>query len=438
MRKRFAWMGGLAVGLLGFAQNVFADAAAAAAPTIDKGDTAWMIVATALVLLMTPGLALFYGGMVRSKNILSTMMHSFILMGIISITWSMWGYSNAFGHDIKGLCGGWDFIFLKGVGEAPGAAAATIPHSIFMLFQMMFAIITVALITGSIAERVKFGAMVLFSILWATVIYNPLAHWVWGGGWLMTLGALDFAGGTVVHISSGVSALAFALVLGKRKAFQKEPIVPNNLPLTVLGAGLLWFGWYGFNAGSALNTSGLSCNAFLVTHLAAAAGTLGWAIGEKLARGKASVLGAASGCVAGLVAITPASGFVSAMPAILLGFVAGWLCFYSVQLKNKLGYDDALDVFGVHGVGGTWGAIATGLFASKVVNPAGADGLFYGGGVTLLTKQFIAIGATMALAFIGTLIICKIVDVVIGLRVSESAEEEGLDISQHGEEAYNL
>lgn len=435
MRKRFAWISSLVVGWLGVAQTVLAQEAAAG-PTMDKGDTAWMIAATALVLLMTPGLALFYGGMVRSKNILSTMMHSFILMGIISVEWALWGYTTAFGADIKGLVGNCDFLFLKGC--MPGDVQGTIPRSIFMLFQMMFAIITPALITGAIAERVKFGATVLFMLLWATVIYNPLAHWVWGGGWLMTLGALDFAGGTVVHISSGVSALAFAIVLGRRKSFRKEPIVPNNLPLTVLGAGLLWFGWYGFNAGSALATDGLACNAFLVTHLAAATGTLGWAIGEKLARGKSSVLGAVSGAVAGLVAITPASGFVSAMPAILIGFVAGWLCFYAVQLKNKFGYDDALDVFGVHGVGGTWGAIATGLFACKAINPLGADGLFYGGGTTLLMKQFIAIGATYALAFFGTLIICKIVDVVIGLRVTDSEEEEGLDISQHGEEAYGF
>lgn len=428
--KKLAIIGALTLGMLGMAQNVFAEDA------INWVDNTWILVCTALVLLMTPGLAFFYGGMVRKKNVLSTLMHSVICIAVISVTWVLWGYSTAFGTDIGGLMGGGDFLFLKNVGmDEPNG---TISHMTFMLFQMMFAIITAALITGAIAERVKFGAMVLFVILWGTFIYNPLAHWVWGGGWIGALGALDFAGGTVVHISSGVSALAFAIILGKRKSFKKEPIMPNNLSMTVLGAGILWFGWFGFNAGSELAMDGIATNAFLVTHLAAATGILGWCVGEKLARGKASVLGAATGAVAGLVAITPASGFVSGIASIIIGFVAGWLCFYGCQLKSKFGYDDALDVFGVHGVGGTWGAIATGLFASTAINSGGADGLFYGGGVTLLVKQFIAIGATIAFAFIGSIIILKIVQAIMGLRVSDSEEDEGLDISQHGEEGYSI
>jgi len=431
MIKKLSTIAILALGMLGMAQNAFAQEAA-----INWGDNTWILVCSAFVLLMTPGLAFFYGGMVRKRNVLSTLMHSVICIGVISVTWVLWGYSTAFGTDIGGLMGGSDFLFLKAVGmdEANGS----ISHMTFMIFQMMFAIITAALITGAIAERVKFGAMVLFVVLWGTFVYNPLCHWVWGGGWIGTLGALDFAGGTVVHISAGISALVFAIVLGKRKSFGKEPILPNNLSMTVLGAGILWFGWFGFNAGSELAMDGIATNAFLVTHLAAATGILGWCIGEKLARGKASVLGAASGAVAGLVAITPASGFVGGMSSLIIGFVAGWLCFYGVQLKNKFGYDDALDVFGVHAVGGIWGALATGLFASTAINSGGADGLFYGGGVALLIKQVIAIGATIAFAFIGTFIILKVVQAIMGLRVSESEEEEGLDISQHGEEGYTL
>lgn len=419
-------------GVLVTAPAVFAQEEAA----VNWVDNTWIIVCSALVLLMTPGLAFFYGGMVRKKNVLSTLMHSVICMGVISVLWVLFGYSTAFGTDIGGLMGGFDFAFLKNVGMAE--PNGSIAHMTFMIFQMMFAIITAALITGAIAERVKFGAMVLFVALWGILIYNPLCHWVWGGGWIGTLGALDFAGGTVVHISSGVSALVFALVLGKRKAFGKEPILPNNLSMTVFGAGVLWFGWFGFNAGSELAMDGLATNAFLVTHLAAAAGILGWCVIEKLGRGKSSVLGAASGAVAGLVAITPASGFVGAMPSIIIGFLAGVFCYYGVQLKSKMGYDDALDVFGVHGIGGTWGAIATGLFASTAVNSGGADGLFFGGGVSLLIKQIIAVGATVVFAMVGTFIILKVVQAILGLRVSESEEDEGLDISQHGEEGYTL
>lgn len=432
MKKKLSILLGSVLGLFGMAQAAFAEEAAA----INWVDNTWIIVCCALVLLMTPGLAFFYGGMVRKKNVLSTLMHSVICMGVVSVLWVVFGYSTAFGTDIGGLLGGTDFFFLKNVGAEE--ANGSISHMTFMIFQMMFAIITVALITGAIAERVKFGAMVLFVVLWASLIYNPLCHWVWGGGWIGSLGALDFAGGTVVHISSGVSALVFALVLGKRRSFGKAPILPNNLSMTVLGAGLLWFGWFGFNAGSELAMDGIAVNAFLVTHLAAAAGILGWCIAEKLGRGKASVLGAASGAVAGLVAITPAAGFVSAMPSIIIGLVAGIVCYFGVQLKGRLGYDDALDVFGVHGVGGTWGALATGLFASTAVNSGGADGLFYGGGIGLMIKQIIAVGGTVLFAVVGTFIILKVVQAIMGLRVTESEEEEGLDISQHGEEGYTL
>lgn len=432
MKKRLSIIAGAVLGLFGMAQAAFAEGE----PAVNWGDNTWIILCSALVLLMTPALGFFYGGMVRKRNVLSTLMHSLICMGIVSVLWVLFGYSTAFGTDVSGLFGGCDFLFLKGVGA--DTAKGTISHMTFMIFQMMFAIITVALITGAIAERVKFGAMVLFVILWASLIYSPLCHWVWGGGWIGKLGALDFAGGTVVHISSGISALVFALVLGKRKSFGKEPILPNNLSMTVLGAGILWFGWFGFNAGSELAMDGVATNAFLVTHLAAAAGVLGWCAIEKLGRGKSSVLGAASGAVAGLVAITPASGFVTAMPALLIGLVAGMICYFGVQLKSKFGYDDALDVFGVHGVGGTWGAIATGLFASKAVNSIGADGLFYGGGTTLLVKQVIAVGGTILFALVGTFIILKVVQAIMGLRVSESEEDDGLDISQHGEEGYSI
>lgn len=432
MRKKLSILFGSVLGLLGMASAGFAEEAA----TINWADNTWIIMCSALVLLMIPGLGFFYAGMVRKKNVLSTLMHSLICMGVVSILWVLYGYSTAFGTDISGLFGGCDFLMFKGVGAEE--ANGSISHMTFAIFQMMFAIITAALITGAIAERVKFGAMVLFVALWATLIYNPLCHWVWGGGWIGDLGALDFAGGTVVHISSGISALVFALVLGKRKSIGKEPILPNNLSMTVLGAGLLWFGWFGFNAGSELAMDGVATNAFLVTHMAASAGILGWCLLEKLGRGKSSVLGGASGAVAGLVAITPASGFVGVMPAIIIGLVAGGVCYYGVQLKSKMGYDDALDVFGVHAVGGTWGALATGLFASTAVNSGGADGLFYGGGVALLIKQVIAIGATVLFAGIGTFIILKVVQAIMGLRVSESEEEEGLDISQHGEEGYTL
>ncbi len=407
---------------------------------IDKGDTAWVLVCTALVLLMTvPGLALFYGGMVRQKNVLATLLQSFVVLCLISVQWVLFGYSLAFGPDKGGLIGGLEWAGLRGVGAAPNATyAATIPHQAFMLFQMMFACITPALITGAFAERKKFSAFVLFTLLWATFVYDPLAHWVWGdGGFLRRLGALDFAGGTVVHISSGVSALVCAIVIGKRKGYGQKPMPPHNLPLTVLGAGLLWFGWFGFNAGSALAADGLAASAFLTTNTAAATAALAWMASEWLSRGKPTALGTASGAVAGLVAVTPACGFVTPLAAIAIGAVAGALCFAACNLKTRLGYDDSLDVVGVHGVGGTWGAIATGLFAWKAVNAAGADGLFHGNPRQLLI-QLAAIGVTMVLAVVVTFVILKIVDAVLGLRVAADDELSGLDLTQHAESAYAL
>ena len=410
------------------------------APKIDSGDTAWVLVSSALVLVMTaPGLALFYGGMVRQKNALGTLMQSFIILALISVQWVLWGYSLAFGPDKGGVIGGLEWVGLSGVGAAPNADyAATIPHTAFMLFQMMFAVITPALITGAFAERKKFSTFLVFILLWATVVYDPLAHWVWGGGgWLRNLGALDFAGGTVVHISSGISALAAALVIGKRRGYGHQPMPPHNLPFTVLGASLLWFGWFGFNAGSALAANGLAAHAFMTTNTAAAAAALGWMFTEWSSRGKPTVLGAASGAVAGLVAITPAAGFVTPMAAIVIGAVAGFICYTACNLKSKLGYDDSLDVVGVHGVGGTWGALATGLFATKLVNDAGGDGLFYGNPKQLWV-QIVAVLVTWVLGFVMTTIILKVLDAVMGLRVTDEEEVVGLDLSQHSETAYML
>jgi Amt family ammonium transporter len=415
-------------------------APAAPQPKIDSGDTAWMLTSAALVLMMTaPGLALFYGGMVRRHNVLGTIMQSFILMAVISIQWVLWGYSVAFGPDFHGITGSLAWVGLRGVGLEPYPDyAATIPHQAFMIYQLMFAIITPALITGAFAERIKFSGFLVFTLLWATFIYDPLAHWVWGvGGWLRNLGALDFAGGTVVHISSGISALAAALVIGKRRGFGSEPMPPHNLPLTVTGAAMLWVGWFGFNAGSALSSGALATSAFVVTHLATAAATLAWMLTEWLSRGKPTVLGAASGAVAGLVAITPASGYVGPLSAIVIGSVGGVLCYKACNLKARLGYDDSLDVVGVHGVGGTWGALATGLFASKAVNEAGGNGLFFGNPGQLLV-QVVSVLVTWIFAFVGSLILLKLVDAVIGLRIHEEDEVAGLDLSQHNESAYTL
>lgn len=415
--------------------------AAQEAAKLDSGDTAWVLVSSALVLMMTaPGLALFYGGLVRRKNVLGTLMHSFILLAMISVQWVLWGYSIAFGPDIGGVIGSLAYVGLANVGGDPGPYSEKIPHLAYMIFQGMFAVITPALITGTFAERMKFKTFLVFGLLWATFVYDPLAHWVWGkGGWIGAdgLGALDFAGGTVVHISSGVSALVCAIVVGKRRGFPTEYMAPHNLPFTVTGAALLWVGWFGFNAGSALAADGIAANAFVTTNTAAATAALTWMFAEWQHSGKPTMLGAASGAVAGLVAITPGAGFVTPMAAIIIGAVAGVLCFYAVVMKNRLGYDDSLDVVGVHGVGGTWGALATGLFASKAVNAAGSDGLLYGGASTL-GAQVVAIVATWIFAALVTFIILKILDASMGLRVSVEDEQMGLDLSQHNEAGYTL
>jgi len=401
------------------------------ASPINAGDTAWVLTASVLVLAMIiPGLALFYGGMVRSKNVLSTMMHSFIAVCIVSVVWVFWGYSLAFAPDVGGVIGGLQWLGLSGVGPE-AISGSTIPHLAFMVFQLMFAGITVALISGAIAERMKFSAFFLFAMLWVTFIYAPLAHWVWGGGWLAGLGDLDFAGGTVVHISSGVAALTCALVLGKRHGYGTDNMSPHNLPFTIVGASLLWVGWFGFNAGSALAANGVAASAFVATHVATAAGALAWLGVEWGYRGKPTLLGAASGAVAGLVAITPAAGYVGPVSAILIGLGGGVACYLGVFLKNKLGYDDALDVLGIHGIGGTWGALATGLFAST----GGGMGLFFGNPGQVVI-QAIGIGATWVFSFLGTFLILKIVDGVVGLRVNKEEEVLGLDLTQHRERAY--
>jgi len=405
---------------------------------IDTGDTTFVLISAALVMIMTPGVALFYGGMVRTKNALTTIMQSFFIIGLISVQWVLWGYSLSFGPDINGIIGNLDWVGLATVGQDPNADyAATIPHLAFMIFQAMFAVITPALITGAFAERMKFPAFAIFVLIWSTFVYDPVAHWVWGtGGWLRDLGVLDFAGGTVVHILSGVSGLVIALMIGKRKGYGKEVMLPHHLPMTVIGASLLWFGWFGFNAGSALSANGLAASAFVVTHIAAAAATVSWVATEWAHHGKPTILGAASGCVAGLVAITPAAGFVSPIPAVIIGLAAGVICYLAVSvLKAKLGYDDALDAFGVHGIGGTWGALATGLFASKAVNPAGADGLFYGDPSQFVT-QLTGVGVSWAFAAIATFIILKVLMTFMQVRADEEQEVQGLDITEHGERGY--
>jgi ammonium transporter, Amt family len=412
---------------------------------MNAADNAWVLVSSALVLLMTPGLAMFYGGMTRAKNVLSTMMHSFFLMGLASIIWLFYGFSLAFGPDaLHGLLGGTNYFGLNGIGGglfpdlADPSKTMTIPGTTFMIFQCMFAVITPALISGAFAERMKFSSFIVFMILWMTFVYCPIAHWVWGpGGWLAGLGALDFAGGTVVHINAGVAALACALVIGKRKGYGTSAMPPHNLTLTLLGAGLLWVGWFGFNAGSALTAGESASMAFVVTHMATAAAALSWVFAEWIIRGKPTTLGVASGAVAGLVAITPASGYVGPISSVILGAVAGVVCYLAVLAKSKLGYDDSLDVVGVHGVGGTWGAIATGLFASKAINAATEGGLFFGnpGQVWI---QIVAVVATIVYSFVLSLVILYIVKAVMGLRVSEEDEVVGVDTSVHGEAGYNL
>jgi Amt family ammonium transporter len=402
---------------------------------INSGDTAWMLISSALVMLMTPGLAFFYGGLVRNKNVLSTVMHSFIAVAVVSIIWVLWGYSLAFGPDHWGFIGGLDWIGLRDVGQEPGPYSATVPHQAFMLFQLMFAIITPALISGAFAERAKFSTFLVFIVLWSTFVYSPVAHWVWANdGWLRELGSLDFAGGTVVHINSGVAALVAALLFGRRIGFGREPMEPHDVTYVVLGAALLWFGWFGFNAGSALTAGGLAANAFLVTNTAAAAAALTWMGMSWWLTGKPSVVGAASGAVAGLVAITPASGFVDAVPAILIGIGAGFFCYMAVRMRGILKFDDALDVFGVHGVGGTWGALATGIFA--VASVSGVTGGLIDGEPDQVLRQLAAIGATWGFSFVMTFGILKALDLVMGLRVSHEEELAGVDVSQHGERAY--
>ena len=416
-------------------------AAAPAAAAVNSGDTAWVLVSTALVLLMTiPGLALFYCGLVRRKNVLSVLMQCFFLVCMVTLQWVLFGYSLAFGPDVKGFIGNLSWAMLSHVGAEPNADyAGTIPHSVFMLFQMMFAIITPALIVGAFAERMKFAAFALFSLLWATIVYDPLAHWVWGvGGFLRKMGALDFAGGTVVHINAGIAALVCALVLGRRLGYPKKLSPPHNLPFAVMGASLLWFGWFGFNAGSSLAANGLAGSAFLATHVATAVAGLAWAMMDLFINKRVTVLGVISGAVAGLVAITPAAGFVTAAGAIAIGFGAGVICYLFVSVvKPRLGYDDALDAFGVHGVGGIWGALATGLFATTAVNSAGANGLFYGNPALFLI-QLKAVLVTIIWSGVMSFVILKVVDAVLGLRPSEQNEHIGLDLTDHRETGYTL
>jgi Amt family ammonium transporter len=413
--------------------------AAVTAAKIDTGDTAWILVSTALVMLMTPGLAMFYGGMVRRKNVLGTIMHSFIAIALISLQWVLFGYSLSFGPDVKGLIGSFGWAGLANVGMAPNTDyAPTIPHLLFMMYQMMFAVITPALISGAVAERMKFSTFLLFTLAWTTFVYDPVAHWVWGtGGWLKNLGVLDFAGGIVVHATSGFSALAAALYIGKRKGFLHEHMPPHNLPMTVLGAGLLWFGWFGFNAGSALASGTLATMAFLTTHIAASSATITWVVAEWFHRGKPTMFGAATGSIAGLATITPAAGFVGPMPALFIGIAAGIVCYIALNAKTKFGYDDSLDAFGVHGVGGTVGTLMAGLFASVAINAAGANGAFFGN-----PKQFFVQAGAVALvavySFVASFVMLKALDVAMGLRVESEQETEGLDISQHGEAGYAL
>lgn len=407
---------------------------------MNSGDTAWVLAASALVLIMTPGLAFFYGGMARRKNVLSLLMQCFFIMCLIGVQWVAYGYSLAFGPDINGFIGSLDWMGLQHVGLTPfDDYSKSIPHLAFMIFQCMFAVITPALIIGAFAERIKFSAFAIFTLLWATFVYDPIAHWVWGnGGWLKNLGALDFAGGIVVHVSSGISALVMCLLIGRRIGYEKTAFAPHNLPFTVLGGALLWFGWFGFNAGSALAADGIAANAFVTTNTATAAAGLTWALIEWWKHGAPTVLGVVSGAVAGLVAITPACGFVSPLSSIPIGIVAGIVCFSAVTiLKPKLGYDDALDVFGVHCVGGTWGTIAVGLFAEKMINEGGADGLLFGNPQLLLTQSIYFVSCVLYAAA-ATWVLFKFVDALIGMRVEKKDELVGLDLTQHSEAAYTV
>ncbi len=429
------WAVSLIAGEATWAQD---EPVAAGSTAISAADTAWVLLSSALVLAMiVPGLALFYGGLVRSKNVLGTIMQSFAILCLVTVLWVLIGYSLAFGPDTWGIIGGLDWVALDGVGLAPNATyGPTVPHQAFMVFQLMFAAITPALITGAFAERMKFGALMLFAALWSLFVYAPVAHWLWGGGWLGKLGALDFAGGAVVHISSGVSALVCALVLGARHGYGTEYMAPHNLPMTLLGTGLLWFGWFGFNAGSALGANQTAVTAFVATHTAAAAGALAWVLIEWSHRGTPTVLGIASGAVAGLATITPGAGYVGPFSALAIGLAAGALSYLGIIWKGKFGYDDSLDVVGIHGVGGIFGILATGLFASKTVNPGGADGLFFGNPGFFGVQALAALTVT-AFSCVGTFAILKVVQRAVGLRVTPEEESIGLDISQHNERAYS-
>ena len=442
MRKLFLGMFLLLISLFVFtpiyAQEIEQEAEEVVVQEVNNvsgADTAFIIICAALVMVMTPGVALFYGGMVRRKNVLGMLMQSFVVLGIATVIWMLYGYSLAFGPDIGHVIGSLKWAFLDGVGLEPDPTySSTLPHQLYMAFQMMFAVLTPALITGAFAERFKFKAFIIFIAVWITIVYCPIAHWVWGqGGWIGNLGGLDFAGGLVVHIASGTSAFAAILILGVRNGYKKEAMPPHNLPITFIGAAILWIGWFGFNAGSALEASGLAVSAFVVTHIAAGAALLSWMIAEWLYRGKPTVLGAVSGAVAGLVAITPAAGFVTPISALIIGFAGGIVCFLAVNLKERFGYDDSLDVIGVHGVGGILGALLTGIFATTLVNPDGANG-----GVELLKIQTISVISTIAYSFIVSFIILKVIDKFVGIRVEHKEELQGLDLSQHGESGYRF
>jgi ammonium transporter, Amt family len=442
--RRTGVVAALAGGVVALSALPAAAAAQDAPAAIDSGNTAWILASAALVMFMTPGLAFFYGGLVRGKNVLSTIMHCFMALGIVTVIWTLIGHTLAFGPDIGkvigdgGWIGGLDFIGFKDVGDAP-YAPLTIPHTAFAIYQMMFAVITPALIAGTYAERIKFSAYVVFTAVWVVIVYAPVAHWVWGGGFLglSGLGALDFAGGTVVHQNAGAAALAAAFVLGRRKGYPgDQSMVPHNVPFVVLGAGILWFGWFGFNGGSALASDGFASLAFANTHVATGAALLGWLIPERLRHGKATTVGAATGAVAGLVAITPASGYVRPWSAMIIGFAAGMICFFAVSLKHRFNYDDSLDVVGVHYVGGLIGAILTGVFATKsAISPTG--GLIYTGEFDQVLKQLVASGITTVWGFVLTFVILKVIDMVIGVRANEEDEETGLDLALHGEAAYS-
>jgi Amt family ammonium transporter len=412
----------------------------AAAPKIDTGDSAWMLISTGLVLFMTPGLALFYGGMVRSRHVLGMLMQNFFAMGLIALVWVLVGFSLAFGKaGDGGVIGNLHLFGFRHVGQAPNALLGpTIPFVLFAAYQMTFAVITPALITGATADRFKFSAYCAFIALWSVLVYSPVAHMVFAGGWLAKRGALDFAGGAVVHINAGAAALAVILVLGKRKGWPRQPMPPHSLPLTLLGTGILWFGWFGFNAGSALGANGVAASAAMNTFIAASAAMVAWVVAERCKEGHATTLGAASGAVAGLVAITPCAGYVDVWAALVIGLIAGVVCLFALGLKSCFGFDDSLDVIGVHLVGGLVGSVVLGLFANLKINPAGADGLFFGGGFHLLREQALAAGITLVYSFVVSFGIAKLLDVVMGIRVSEEDEVRGLDLSQHAETGYQL